>query len=244
MDVIFHLAGNANVPKSVEDPVMDLRSNVLGTVNVLEFARRTGAKKLVFPSSSSVYRPGTLLPIPETAAVQASSPYGAAKIACENYCRAYFQCYGLDTIVLRFFNVYGPGMQRWVIYDIVQKLVRDRNRLVLLGDGRQVREYLYVDDAVSALMLAAERGLAGEVYNAGTGEPITITDLAKEILDEMGMPGTPIEYTMQSWPGDIPAWYADTTKFGLLGFRPSTTRKEGLRRTIGQILESEGHPGL
>jgi len=241
VDLIFHLAGSANVPVSVREPVFDFKSNVVSTLNVLELARSQGGIKVVFPSTSSVYRPGARLPLRETSPVRPSSPYGAAKYASEGYCFAYHETYGLATVVLRFFNVYGPLMRRWVVHDLVRKLQRDPSRLEILGDGDQLREYLYVDDAVDALVLAAEKGEPGEVYNAGTGNPVRIKDLALEIIERMGLGGVELHFTMESWPGDIREWYADTTKFSRLGFSPKVARSEGLAKTVEYLLESGGH---
>ncbi len=236
IQLVFHLAGSANVPKSVEAPVADFRSNVVATLNVLEFARRHVGTKVVFASTSSVYRPGGRLPIAEDSPVRPSSPYGAAKYAAEGYCFAYHRTYGLDTTVVRFFNVYGPLMRRWVIHDLVRRLQLDPKRLEIVGTGNQLREYLYVDDAVDALVAAATRGQAGEVYNAGTGDPVRIRDLAMEIIACMGLKDVELHFTNESWPGDIDEWYADTGKLGQLGFTAKVARPEGLARTIAYLL--------
>jgi nucleoside-diphosphate-sugar epimerase len=101
-----------------------------------------------------------------------------------------------------------------------------------MGDGNQIRDYLYVEDAVRAFVLVAERGLLGEVYNLGSGFPVRIRDLAEEIITAVKLKGVAIEYTMESWPGDIKAWYADTSKIRQLGFKPEISWEEGLRRTV------------
>ncbi len=238
IDLIFHLAGSADVPMSVKEPVLDFRSNVTATLNILEFARRRAVDKVVFASTSSVYRPGVPLPISEDSPIRPSSPYGAAKYASEGYCFAYYTTYGLHTTVLRFFNVYGPLMRRWVIHDLVRKLQNNPNRLDILGDGEQLREYLFIDDAVDALVLAAEKGAPGDVYNAGTGDTVKIKDLALEIAEIMGLEEVELHFTMESWPGDIHDWYADITKLGRLGFKPRVSRHEGLAKTVAYLLES------
>ncbi len=234
-DVLFHLAGNANVPRSVENPILDFQANVLGTLNVLEYSRSNGVKKVVFPSTASVYRPGVPMPVHEDAPVHASSPYGAAKVAAENYCYAYATSYGLDVTVLRFFNVYGPLMRRFAIHDMVRKLQQDPTRLEVLGDGQQIREYLYVEDAARAFVVAAEKGLPGQVYNVGTGSPITLRSLADAIIASMGLTRVRVECTMRSWPGDVKVWYADGSKFASLGFAPAMGWEQGLRATISYL---------
>jgi UDP-glucose 4-epimerase len=177
------------------------------------------------------------MPLGEDTPTKASSPYGAAKAAAENYCFAYADSYGLDVTVLRLFNVYGPLMTKYVIHDFVRKLQRDSDRLVILGDGNQVRDYLYVDDAVDAFLLAAERGTSGGVYNVGSGMPVCIRDLAFEIIRVMGLKDVEVEYTMETWPGDIQAWYADVSKISALGFVPRISWGEGLRRTVEFFVE-------
>lgn len=237
-DVVFHLAGNANVARSVELPLADFEATLRSTFHVLEFVRRRGIAKVVFPSTASVYKPGVHLPVSEDAPIHASSPYGAAKVAAENYCYAYATSYGIDVTVLRFFNVYGPLMRRFVIHDMVRKLQRDPSRLEILGDGEQVREYLFVKDAARAFVVAAEKGRAGEAYNVGTGTPVRIRDLARTIIETMGLDRVRVELTMQSWPGDVKAWYADATKISGLGFAPEVGFEAGLRATVQFLRET------
>lgn len=237
IDVVFHLAAQASVPKSVEEPESDFRTNVLGTMNVLEFVRHRKIAKLVFPSTVSVYSSDALMPLKETAPIHASSPYGAGKAAAENYCFAYAISYQLNITVLRLFNVYGPLMCKYVIHDIVRKLQKNSKRITLLGDGNQIRDYLYVDDAVQAFLIAAEKGTRGDVYNVGSGVPVRIIDMAREIASNMGLENVDIECTMESWPGDIKAWYADVSKVSKIGFRPQTPWREGLSKTVQYLTE-------
>ena len=239
IDVIFHLAAQTNVLKSSQDPRLDFMSNVLGTINLLEFARKEKVSKIVFPSSVAMYAPDVDMPIREDSHTHASSPYGASKAAAENYCFAYANTYNLDITVLRLFNVYGPLMNKYVIHDLVRKLQKDPKHLVIMGDGNQVRDYLYIDDAVKAFVLAAAHGKSGQVYNVGSGNPIRIRDLAAEIIKAMGMGPVDVEYTMETWPGDIKAWYADVTKLTDLGFAPKAPWKEGLKRTVQFLVN---HP--
>lgn len=241
-DVIFHLAGRTSVARSVDDPTGDFEANVVMTLRVLEFARRAGVRKVVLPSTASVYRPGIPMPVREDAPIGASSPYGAAKVACENYGFAYARSYGLNVTVLRFFNVFGPLMRQFVIHDLVKKLQRDPSHLELLGDGEQVREYLHVEDAARALLLAAERGAAAEAYNAGSGVPVRIRDLAEQVVALMGLEGVRIVCTQRSWPGDVRAWYADVSKFAALGFRPQVPWGAGLRDTVRALSVDDPPP--
>lgn len=232
--VIFHLAARANVAASVDDPTADFRHNVVALFEVLESARRARCR-LVFASSAAVYDPGTEPPLTENALARPSSPYGASKLAGEAYCAAYHRSYALDIRVARLFNAYGPGMRQFVIHDIVRKLERDSEELVLLGDGQQVRDYLYVEDTVRGLIAIAECGEGGEDYNLASGEPTVIIDLARRIAALMGRSGVMIRPTGQSWPGDIPRWYADTGKLKALGFAPEVGLEAGLAKTVNWL---------
>ncbi len=237
VQMIYHLAAQASVPKSVQAPLVDFDINVRGTLSVLEFARLCGAT-VIFPSTVSVYSPKSVKPIVETAVVHASSPYGAAKAAGENYCFAYANCYGIRVVVARLFNVYGPLMAKYVIHDFVRKLQANPAELTIIGDGEQRRDYLFVSDAVRALVLLAEHGESGEVYNLGSGLPTRITDLAYMIIQELELRDVKVIYTHESVTGDIHQWYADTSRLQNLGFVSQVPLPSGLRATIQSLLEN------
>ena len=231
---IFHMAASADVAASVRDPRHDLTNTFAPLFEVLETARRRGCR-VVFPSTASVFDTSQPLPLAEAAAKRPTSPYGAAKLAGEAYCSAYFRSYGTDTRVARLFSVYGPGMRRLAIHDLIAKVRRNPQELELLGDGTQVRDYLYVDDAVRGLVTVATRGAAGEDYNVASGEPVGLLDLARLIATEMGHPGIRILPTGRSFPGDTPRWYGDVAKIRALGFAPDVALRDGLRRTIAAL---------
>ena len=228
---LFHLAAHASVAGSVRDPRLDFNTNVAAFLEVLESVRKAGAG-LVFPSSSAVFCPDQELPHRENAHKSPSSPYAAAKLACEGYCAAYHKCYGLDVKVARLFNVYGVGMRRFAIYDFYQKIRRDSASLEILGDGFQVRDYLYIDDLVEGLAVIATRGQSGEDYNLSSGVPTTSLDLARQVAAIMGCPDIEITFKGASFPGDVPRWYADIDKVQGLGFSPTIPLIKGLELTI------------
>lgn len=232
--VVFHLAAHADVAGSVADPRRDFENTFRPLFEVLESARRAGAT-LIFPSTASVFDLDSPMPLAESAPKRPSSPYGAAKLAGEAYCAAYHRAFGVDVRIARMFSVYGIGMRRFFIHDVVRKLQRDRGRLEILGDGSQVRDYLYVDDAVEGLLLIATEGKAGEDYNLASGEPVVLIELAKEIATIFGAPDAALAPTGHSFPGDTPRWYADIAKVRRLGFSPSVSLQDGLRRTISWL---------
>jgi UDP-glucose 4-epimerase len=197
----------------------------------MEAARQTGAR-VVIPSTASVCGRVNTLPLSESASTRPVSPYAAGKAAIEAYASAYHAAYGVDVKIARLFSVYGPTMRRFAIHDIIKKIEADPQRIEILGDGNQVRDYLHISDAVRGLQFVAEHGDAGETYNVATGDPVRLIDLGRTIAELMGHPEIEIRPTGQSFPGDTPAWYADVTKIRELGFSPRVTLREGLAETI------------
>ena len=240
INVIFHLASSANIPKSVEEPEADLFSNALGTFRMLEFAKNNNIRKFIYTSTVSIFDKNNDLPISENARIKVSSPFGASKLTGESYCYAFYRTYGLDTNVIRLFNVFGPGMRvsnhKNFIYDMIQKLLDNPKRIEVLGDGSQIRDYLYINDVIDGLLIIAEKGVPGEDYNLGSGIPVKILDLLNRIANLMNIKNYKINLTGQSWAGDIKKWYADINKAKSLGFRVKTDLEDGLKETIKDIL--------
>jgi UDP-glucose 4-epimerase len=228
---VFHLAASADIRRSVEDPRADFETNVVGFFEVLESARRARSR-VIFPSTASVFDADNAPPWREPDARRPRSPYAAGKLAGEAYCAAYHRCYGLDVRIARLFNIYGPGIRQFVVHDLVRKIERDRRTVEIVGDSEQVRDFLYVDDAVAGLALIALRGAPGEDYNVASGVPVRLRDLAREIARLMGCPDIALSTTGRSHSGDTSRSYADISKIGRLGFAPRIALDEGLRRTI------------
>ncbi len=241
--VIFHMAARADVVASVRDPVCDFQNNVLATFAVLESVRHARCR-MVYPSTASVFDSGNPLPLAENAYVRPTSPYAAGKVSGEAYCAAYYRAYGVDIRVARMFSVYGVGMRRFVIHDLVRKIQRDRRRVEVRGDGEQIRDYLYIDDAARGLVHIAEHGEAGEDYNLAAGVPVRLLDLARLIANLMGHQETEIVPTGEATPGDVPKWYADISKIRRIGFAPAINFEEGLLRTIRWLSEAQPPAGF
>lgn len=232
---IFHLAARAVVPLSVKDPKGDFQSNTQGTFNMLEFARRIKAKRFVFTSSVSTLDPRNKQPLTEKSYSGPSSPYAAAKLAGEGYCTAYFKSYGLSTTIARLTNAYGPIFKRFAIWDIINKILDNPKEIGLLGKGEQTRDFIYIDDAVQALIKIAEKGQAGEKYNISSGKPVKIINLARMITKTMGYPNTKIVSSGPSWPGDVKKWYANNFELRKLGYSRKVSLMEGLKRTVKHV---------
>lgn len=232
--VVFHMAGHTSVAGSVHDPHLDFESNVSATLEILQSVREANAS-LILPSSPAVFEPGQDLPLNENARKRPSSPYGASKLACEGYAQAFHGCYCVDVKIARIFNVYGPTMRRFAIYDFYRKLRQNPNHLEILGGGDQIRDYLYMDDAIEGLLAIACHGAPGEDYNLAFGEPIRTIDLARAVASAMGHRATEIRALGDSFPGDVAKWYADIAKVKALGFKPAITLLDGLARTVSSF---------
>jgi UDP-glucose 4-epimerase len=232
---VFHMAASADVAASVANPRHDFENTFRGVFEVLEAARHAGSR-VVFPSTASIFDTSNTLPLPERAFPRPTSPYAAGKLGGEAYCHAYHRSYRLDVRIARLFSVYGVGMFRFVIHDIVRKIQQNHHELSILGDGTQVRDYLFIDDAVRGLEIVATSGAAGEEYNVASGQPVRLLDLAHTIAEMMGYPDIVVRPTGRSFAGDTPRWYADITKVRSLGFEPRVDLKTGLQRTIAWLL--------
>jgi len=237
---IYHLAGSASIPVSVADPRRDFDINTGGTFNMLELARELDTRFFVFASTLSVLDPVNPPPLGEIAQHRPSSPYGAAKMAGEAYCMAYWKSYETPTRIVRASNIYGPGKIRsTVVNDVIGKLLGDPSRLEIFGDGSQVRCFLHVDDAVAGMRIAAEAGDPGEIYHVGSGEPVSILQLIEVIIDQLNLSGVEIVSAGESWKGDIRQWYADPTKLKSLGFTPQIDLPTGVAETIEWVRQSQ-----
>jgi UDP-glucose 4-epimerase len=232
--VIFHMAASADVAGSVANPRHDFDNTFRGVFEVLEAARHAGSR-VVFPSTASIFDASNPLPLAERAFARPTSPYAAGKLGGEAYCHAYHRSFGVDVRIARLFSVYGVGMFRFAIHDIIRKIQQNHQELTILGDGLQVRDYLFIDDAVRGLMMVATEGAAGEEYNVASGIPVQLRDLARLIAELMGHPQIRIRTTGRSFAGDTARRYADISKVRALGFEPRVDLRSGLLQTIAWL---------
>lgn len=239
VDVVFHQAAQAGVRVSVDDPKTAHRVNVDGTMNVLEAARKTDVRRVVHASSSSVYGKPEYLPYDEAHPTEPVSPYGASKLAAEHYTRVYNEVYGLPTVSLRYFTVYGPRMRPNMAFTNFVSRCLHGDSPVIYGDGTQTRDFTYVKDIADANAALLERGDAdGEVINIGSGGRITIDELARVIRDEID-PSIDIVYD-DAREGDAKHTHADVDKAReLLDYEPSVSIKEGARKFVAWYRANE-----
>jgi UDP-glucose 4-epimerase len=239
IQVVFHQAALRSVPFSVENPTLVNRVNVEGTLNVLTAARDAGVKRVVFASSSSVYGRGTMLPKGEQEAPSPISSFGVSKLTGEYYCRVFSELYGLETISLRYFNVYGPRQDPNSQYAaVIPRFIHWALRgepLEVHGDGLQSRDFTYIDNVVAANLQAAHSQLGvGGVFNVGQGEGHTLLDLI-DLLEEVI--GTKLQLLhMVGRVGDVRYTKADISESQrCLGYRPQISFEEGLGRTVEHL---------
>lgn len=228
-DIVFHLAANASVPLSVENPRYDFETNALGTFNILEASLHCDVKKIVYASSAAVYGEPVYTPMDENHPLQPISPYGVSKLAGEKVGETFKKVYGLPFAAVRIFNTYGPRQPRYVMYDFIKKLKKTPQILEVLGTGEQIRDYCYVSDMVDVFMAVAEKG--DSIYNAAGGVSTSITELA-ELMVAVLSPDADICYTGTSWKGDITTLTADITKLKQLGVEPKILLRDGVQKLI------------
>lgn len=241
VDVVFHFAANPEVRVSAIDPVIHFNENVLGTFNLLEAVRRRDVREIVFASSSSVYGEPDEVPVDEGASVRPVSVYGASKAACENMIHAYCSLYGVRAVVLRYANVVGPRLRHGVVYDFLTKLLRRQDTLEILGDGTQMRSYVYVSDAVEATITAwRKRSRNFEVYNVGSEDWITVDDVAEAVVKALGLTNVtflhkPVLHGV-GWPGDVKKIALRIDKLRNLGWKPKINSKDAVAIAAVDIL--------
>ncbi len=241
-DVVIHLAANTGVPQSVADPMSDCRTNVIGVLNMLEGCRAAGIERFVFASSGAPLGLQTP-PLHEEMAPHPVSPYGASKLAGEGYCSAYYHCYGVETVTLRFGNVYGEGSGHKS--SVVAKFIKQAlagERLEIYGDGRQTRDFIHISDLVQTVRLAAQtQGIGGETFQIATAYETTVSELTEKLLEAMRQEGmtVPDVYFGATRDGDVARNFSDTSKAQeRLGWLPTVPLEDGLRRTVRFFLDT------
>jgi UDP-glucose 4-epimerase len=244
VEVVFHQGALGSVPRSVQDPLTTTAVNVEGTLNVLLAARDESVRRVVFASSSSVYGQVDRMPLSEGQTPNPISPYGVAKLAAERFCVSFGHVYGLETVALRYFNVFGPRQDPSSQYAaVVPRFIRaiaDGRPVMIDGDGNQSKDFTYVANVIDANLLAAHASdAAGRVLNVATGGSETVNDLADIIGRLLGKHVTRVHGLER--PGDVRQSRADIAAAAeTIGYRPVVSFDEGLQRTIEAMLDTKG----
>jgi nucleoside-diphosphate-sugar epimerase len=241
-DVVFHLGALPSVPRSVQDPLTTGAVNVEGTLNVLLAARDEDVRRVIFASSSSIYGANPVLPKSEADQPLPVSPYGVSKLSAEHYCRAFTTVYGLETVSVRLFNVFGPGQDPLSQYAaVVPRFIvalGSGNRPVVYGDGRQTRDFTFVKDVVEAFVLAAAAPAAsGEVINVCAGKETSVLALLELLSALIGTDADPLFEPARA--GEVRASHGDRSKaVALLGWEPQWSLRDALSASIPGLVNS------
>lgn len=241
IDAVVHLAAEVSVPYSVENPILTNDVNLNGTLNLLNACAKNGAHRFVLISTCAVYGEPHYLPIDEKHPTQPLSPYASSKLAAEAYRDVFGKVYGLGSVILRLFNVYGPRQRAYDVYSgVITRFVNHLfhgKPLVIYGDGEQTRDFVHVDDVVEAVVLALEsKKAAGETFNVGSGKPISINELASLVSRAFGVDAEVIHEKPRA--GDLRHSYACIAKAEkTLGFEPMMPLERGLRGLIREFKE-------
>ncbi len=241
-DVLVHLASNPDIARAITEPDVDFHQGTLLTHNVVEAMRQTGVRRLIYASGSGVYGD-----IGETEADEGFGPlvpistYAASKLAGEALISAYSHMFGMTSCAFRFGNVVGPRQTHGVGFDFVRKLMATPDRLQILGDGSQSKSYVYVEDILSAVMLAHARAmLPYQVYNVATGDYLTVREIAGMAVNAAGLDPLSVtfDYTGgdRGWKGDVPVVRLNTDRIRALGWTCNASAREALRRSLANLV--------
>lgn len=242
VDVVFHLAANADVRFGTEHPRKDLEQNTIATYNVLEAMRANGIKKIAFSSTGSVYGEAPVIPTPEDGPFPIqTSLYGASKAAGEGLISAYCEGFGFQCWIFRFVSILGERYTHGHVFDFYQKLKVDPSRLPVLGNGKQRKSYLYVQDCIDAMLLAIDKAIDKvNIFNLGVDGYCEVNDSIGWICEELGLKPK-LEYSGgdRGWIGDNPFIFLDTKKIQSLGWRPKIGIRDGVIKTVEYLRANE-----
>lgn len=241
-DVVFHLAANPDVRIGAINTRTHLDNGILATYNLLEEMRRKDINKIVFTSSSTVYGEASVIPTPENyGPLIPISLYGAAKLAAEALISSYCHTFDMEAIIYRFANVVGPRSTHGVIYDFIKKLRKNPQELEILGDGKQRKSYLYVDDCIDAMLFGMEKAKEKvEIFNIGSEDWVEVKEIADIVSEEMGLKP---EYRFtggidgRGWKGDVKFMRLNISKLKNMGWKPKHSSREAIRLTAKWLIE-------
>jgi UDP-glucose 4-epimerase len=242
IDVVFHLAANADIRDGLKHPERDLQQNTIGTFNVLEAMRLNGVRRIIFSSTGSIYGEATVTPTPEDAPFPVqTSLYGASKSAGEGLIAAYCEGFGFQSWIFRFVSILGERYTHGHVFDFYQKLRNDPSRLSVLGNGKQRKSYLYVQDCIDAMLLAVDKASDKvNIFNLGVDGYCEVNDSIAWICDELGVRPN-LEYSGgdRGWIGDNPFIFLDTKSIQSLGWRPKYSIRDGVVKTVQYLRANE-----
>lgn len=240
IDLICHVAANPDVRLGASDTRVHLDQNVLATYNLLEAMRKDNTKKIAFTSTSTVYGEASIMPTPEDyGPLIPISLYGASKLACEALITSYSHTFDMQAWIFRFANIVGPHSTHGITVDFIKKLRKDPTLLEILGDGKQEKSYLHVSECVDAILYLIEKSEEKvNIFNIGSEDTISATEIGKIVMEEMGLSNVEFIYTggSRGWKGDVPRMRLGIEKMKSLGWEPIYTSERSVRETARALL--------
>ena len=236
--VVYHFAANADVRHGPEHPRLDLDENTIGTFNVLEAMRRASVPALAFSSTGSIYGETSVIPTPEDAPFPVqTSLYGASKLAAEGLIQAYCEAFGFQSFIFRFVSILGERYSHGHVFDFYRSFRTNPTELRVLGNGRQRKSYLYVQDCIDAMLIAIDRSHENvNIFNLGTDEHCDVNDSIRWITGHLGIdPRRSYTGGERGWVGDSPFIFLDTAKIRSLGWKPKLSIREGIIKTLDYL---------
>ncbi|GIU71181.1 MAG: UDP-glucose 4-epimerase [Candidatus Nitrosocaldaceae archaeon] len=238
-DTIFHLAANPDVKYSSMNPKEHLDNNVIATFNILEYARKHDINEFIFTSSSTVYGEPAKIPTPEDTPLMPISMYGASKAACESIICSYAHMYGFKAVIYRLANIIGSRSTHGVIYDFINKLMKNDKVLEILGNGKQRKSYLHIYDCIDAMLIGLNGNDRVNIFNVGSDDYIDVISIAKIVIDTLGLKN--VKFTFidnwngRGWIGDVRVMLLDTNRLKRLGWRIRYNSKEAVTNVVKDI---------
>lgn len=240
--VVFHLQANADVRNGTNQTRKDLEQNTIGTFNVLEAMRENGVKKIVFSSTGSIYGEANVIPTPEDAPFPIqTSLYGASKLAGEGLIAAYCEAFGIQSWIFRFVGILGERYTHGHVFDFYKKLLANPEKLEVLGNGRQRKSYLHVQDCIDAILFAMDKASDKvNIFNLGCDEYCEVMDSVGWITEQLGLnPKVVFTGGERGWIGDNPFIYLDTSKIRALGWKPKLTIEQSIAKTVTYLQSNK-----
>lgn len=241
-EIVYHFAANADVRFGTQHTRKDLEQNTIVTYNILEAMRFAGVNKIVFSSTGSVYGEAEVMPTPENCPFPLqTSLYGASKVACEGLISAYCEGFGFQSWIFRFVSILGERYTHGHVFDFIAQLKADPSNLKVLGDGRQKKSYLYIQDCINAIFIAIEKSNKKvNIFNLGTDDYCEVSKSIEWLCSELNLkPRICYSGGSRGWIGDNPFIYLDTKKIQSIGWSPTLTIEESIYRTVNFLVENE-----
>jgi len=242
IDVIIHFSANSDVRYGSEDPEKDFKNNVMATNNILEYMRKKDVKEILFASSSTVYGEASIMPTPENyGPYMPISSYGASKMANEGFITAYSHYYGIRGSIFRFANIVGKNSTHGVIYDFINKLLKNNKELEILGDGTQKKSYMHVSDCVNSMIFVHEKFKKTDIINLGNDDTTSVKTIADYVVKGMDLNNVKYNFTGgidgRGWKGDIKITYLAIDKLKKLGWKSRYTSDESVEVAVKETID-------